>query len=162
MLRRGETAPEHRFGVGQVYAPASGLARGAYVLADAKPGETPEVILMGTGSEIGLCIQAYELLKAKGVAARLVSFPSWELFEKEDEAYRHSVLPPAVKARVSVEAASVIGWDRYVGSYGEIIGMRTLGSSAPMKDLLAKFGFEPEKVVEAAHRSMAKAREAAQ
>ena len=146
----------------QVYAPASGVAKGAYVLADARPEETPEVILMGSGSEMPLCVQVFETLKAEGVAARVVSFPSWELFEKQDEAYRHSVLPPEVKARVSVEAASVLGWDRYVGSEGEIIGMRTLGSSAPMKDLLAKFGFEPDKVLAAARRSMEKAKGAAQ
>ena len=142
----------------EVFAPASGVAKGAYVLADAKEG-APEVILIGTGSEVGLCVEAYETLKAEGVAVRLVSMPCWELFEQQDEAYRESVLPPAVPARVSVEAGSIIGWDRYVGSGGAIIGMHTLGSSAPIKDLMKKFGFTPEKVVEAARQVMAKAKE---
>jgi transketolase len=139
-----------------VYAPAAGVAKGAYVLADAKPG-APEVILIGTGSEVHLCLEVYETLKAEGVAARVVSMPSWELFEQQDQAYRDSVLPPAVAARVSVEAASVLGWDRYVGAGGQIIGMHTLGSSAPIKDLMKKFGFTPEKVLEAARQAMAKA-----
>jgi transketolase len=144
----------------EVFATAAGVARGAYVLADAKPG-SPDVILMGTGSEVGLCVQVYETLKAEGVAARVVSMPSWDLFEQQDQAYRDHVLPPAVKARVSVEAASVIGWDRYVGSGGAIIGMHTLGSSAPIKDLMKKFGFTPEKVLAAARDQIAKAREGA-
>ena len=144
-----------------VFAPASGLAKGAYVLADAKPGTTPEVILMGSGSEVPLCVEVFETLKRDGVAARVVSFPSWELFEKQDQAYRDSVLPPAVRARVSVEAASTLGWDRYVGFDGEVIGMHTLGSSAPIKDLMTKFGFTPEKVLAAARRQVAKAKEAA-
>jgi len=131
------------------YAPPSGLARGAYVMADAKDGR-PEVILIGTGSEVRLCIAAYERLTAEGVAARVVSMPSWELFEQQDDGYRDSVLPPAVTARVAVEQGSAIGWDRYVGSAGSIIGMHTFGSSAPLKDLLTKFGFTPEKVYEAA------------
>ena len=142
----------------EVFAPASGVAKGAYVLADAKEG-TPEVILIGTGSEVGLCLEAYETLKAEGVAVRIVSMPCWELFEQQDQAYREGVLPPNVPARVSVEAGSVIGWDRYVGSGGAIIGMHTLGSSAPIKDLMKKFGFTPEKVVEAARQVMAKAKE---
>jgi transketolase len=141
-----------------VYAAASGVAKGAYVLADAKPG-APEVILMGTGSEVSLCIEAYESLKAEGVAARVVSMPSWELFEKQDQAYRESVLPPAVKARVSVEAASALGWDRYAGAEGAIIGMHSFGSSAPIKDLMKKFGFTTEKVLAAAKDQMAKAKE---
>ena len=144
-----------------VFAPASGVAKGAYVLADAKPGATPEVILMGSGSEVPLCVEVFETLKRDGVAARVVSFPSWELFEKQDQAYRDSVLPPAVRARVSVEAASTLGWDRYVGFDGEVIGMHTLGSSAPIKDLMTKFGFTPEKVLAAARRQVAKAKEAA-
>ena len=144
-----------------VFAPASGVAKGAYVLADAKPGATPEVILMGSGSEVPLCVEVFETLKRDGVAARVVSFPSWELFEKQDQAYRDSVLPPAVRARVSVEAASTLGWDRYVGFDGEVIGMHTLGSSAPIKDLMTKFGFTPEKVLAAARRQIAKAKEAA-
>jgi len=142
-----------------VYAPAAGLAKGAYVLADAKPG-APEVILMASGSEVSLCVAAFETLKQEGVAARVVSFPSWELFEKQDQAYRDSVLPPAAKARVSVEAGSVVGWDRYVGPGGETIGMHTFGASAPIKDLMAEFGFTPDKVLAAARRQMAKAKEA--
>ncbi len=142
-----------------VFAPASGVAKGAYVLADARPGK-PEVILIGSGSEVQLCIQAYEKLKAEGVAARVVSMPSWDLFEQQDQAYRDSVLPPDVHARVTVEAASVLGWDRYAGSFGEIIGIHTFGSSAPIKDLMTKFGLTPEKVLAAAKTSMAKAKEA--
>jgi transketolase len=144
----------------EVFAPAAGLAKGAYVLADARPGK-PEVILMGSGSEVQLCVQAYQTLKDEGVSVRVVSIPSWELFEKQDQAYRDSVLPPAVTARVSVEAASVLGWDRYVGSGGAIIGMHTLGSSAPIKDLMNKFGFTPEKVLAAARQQIAKAKETA-
>jgi transketolase len=139
------------------YAPASGLARGAYVLADAKPGQ-PEVILIGTGSELVLCLEAYEALRGEGVAARLVSMPSWELFEAQDEAYRESVLPSAVTARVSVEAASPIGWDRYVGRDGARIAMYGFGASAPYKDVYKKFGFTSEKVVAAAKDQLAKSR----
>ena len=131
------------------YASAEGVGRGAYVMADAKDG-TPQVILMGSGSEVQLCVQAHALLEKDGITARVVSMPSWDLFEQQDETYRHSVLPPAVKARVCVEQGSVIGWDRYAGTDGAIIGMHTFGSSAPMKDLLGKFGFTPEKVYEAA------------
>jgi transketolase len=141
----------------KVYAPASGTARGAYVLADAKPGK-PEVILMGTGSEVSLCVEAFEALKRDGVAARVVSMPSWELFEAQDKAYRDSVLPRDVTARVSVEAASPVGWDRYVGLDGERIAMNGFGASAPAKDLFKKFGFTPEKVIEAARKQIAKAR----
>jgi transketolase len=144
-----------------VFAPAAGVAKGAYVLADAKPG-TPEVILMASGSEVPLCAEAFETLKQEGVAARLVSFPSWELFEKQDQPYRDRVLPPEVKARVSVEAGSVVGWDRYVGPGGDAIGMRSFGASAPIKDLMTKFGFTPERVLAAARRQIAKAKEAAQ
>ena len=140
------------------YAPASGLARGAYVLADAEDG-LPEVILIGSGSEVQLCIQAYEELTRDGTRARVVSMPSWELFEQQDQAYWDSVLPPAVTARVAVEQASVIGWDRYVGRFGAKIGMHTFGSSAPLKDLLTKFGFTPDKVLAAAREQIAKARE---
>lgn len=131
------------------YAPASGLARGAYVMADAKNG-SPEILLIGTGSEVQLCVGVYEHLTSEGVPARLVSMPSWELFEQQDEAYRDSVLPPTITARIAVEQGSVIGWDRYVGRTGAVIGMHTFGSSAPLKDLLTKFGFTPEKVYEAA------------
>ncbi|MDB5547718.1 MAG: tkt [Tardiphaga sp.] len=132
-----------------VYAKAEGLARGAYVLAGADDGE-PQVILIGTGSEVQLCVQTYEALKQRGVVSRVVSMPSWELFEKQDRAYRDGVLPPHIRARVTVEQGSVIGWDRYAGLDGAIIGMHTFGSSAPLKDLLTKFGFTPEKVLEAA------------
>jgi transketolase len=137
------------------YAPASGTAKGAYVLAGAEEGK-PDVILIGTGSEVQLCLGAYETLKAEGVKARVVSMPSWDLFEQQDEAYRHSVLPPEVTARVAVEQGSVIGWDRYAGSTGTILGMHTFGSSAPIKDLQTKFGFTPEKVLEAARAQLAK------
>ncbi|UGB25700.1 transketolase [Methylorubrum sp. B1-46] len=136
------------------YAPASGTAKGAYVLADSDG--TPDVILIGTGSEVQLCIGAYETLKGEGVKARVVSMPSWELFERQDEAYRNSVLPPDVLARVAVEQGSVIGWDRYAGSSGAIVGMHTFGASAPIKDLLGKFGFTAEKVIEAARAQVTK------
>jgi len=135
------------------YGPADGLARGGYVLADAESG-SPALILLGTGSEIGLCVAAYEVLKAEGVAARVVSLPSWELFEAQNPAYRNSVLPPAVTARVSVEAASVIGWDRYVGATGARIGMTTFGASAPIGALMAKFGFTVEAVVAVAREQL--------
>ena len=136
------------------YAAASGTAKGAYVLADCEG--TPEVILIGTGSEVQLCVSAYEALKAEGVKARVVSMPSWDLFERQDEAYRNSVLIPEVLARVAVEQGSVIGWDRYAGSAGSIIGMHTFGSSAPIKDLQTKFGFTPEKVLAAARDQIAR------
>ncbi len=135
------------------YKPARGVEKGAYVLADADDGK-PEVILMGTGTELALCVGAYEALKKEGIGARVVSMPCWELFEKQDEAYRDSVLPPAIKARVSVEQAATMGWERYTGATGEIIGMHSFGSSAPLKDLLKKFGFTPEKVLEAAHNQI--------
>ena len=137
------------------FAPAAGVARGAYVLADAKGGK-PAVILIGTGSEVSLCVGAYEALTREGIAARVVSMPSWELFEQQNQAYRDSVLPPDVTARVSVEQASIIGWDRYVGMNGGKIGMHTFGSSAPLKDLLTKFGFTPDKVIAAAKDQIAK------
>ncbi|MCW2240202.1 transketolase [Azospirillum canadense] len=136
------------------YAPAAGLARGAYVLADPPDGRKPEVILVGTGSEVSLCVGAYETLTQDGIAARVVSMPSWELFERQDEDYRESVLPPAVTARVSVEQGSVIGWDRYVGMTGTKIGMHTFGSSAPLKDLLTQFGFTQDAVVAAAREQI--------
>ena len=138
------------------YASASGTAKGAYVLADCEG--TPEVILIGTGSEVQLCVSAFEALKADGVKARVVSMPSWDLFERQDEAYRNSVLIPEVLARVAVEQGSVIGWDRYAGSAGTIIGMHTFGSSAPIKDLQSKFGFTPEKVLAAARDQIARHR----
>jgi len=138
------------------YSSAEGVAKGAYVLADAKPGAVPDVILIGTGSEVSLCVEVFETLKAEGVAARVVSMPSWELFEHQDQAYRDSVLPPDVTARVSVEAASAMGWDRYTGRDGAVIGMHSFGSSAPIKDLLKKFGFAPDKVLEAARDQIAR------
>src|SRR5580692_4967666 len=131
------------------YAPASGMAKGAYVLADAAGGK-PDVILLASGSELGLCAAAYEKLTAEGIKARVVSMPSWELFEKQDAAYKESVLPSNVTARVAVEMESVFGWDRYAGPKGKIIGMRSFGASAPIKDLLKKFGFEVENVLSAA------------
>ena len=136
------------------YASASGVAKGAYVLADADDGK-PQVILMGTGTELSLCVGAYEALKAEGIGARVVSMPCIELFQRQDDSYRDSVLPPSVKARVSVEQAAVMGWDKYVGATGSIIGMHSFGSSAPLKDLLKKFGFTPEKVLEAAKHQIA-------
>ena len=136
------------------YAPAAGVAKGAYVLADASDGK-PEVILMGTGSEVSLCVTAYEQLTSAGIKARVVSMPSWDIFEKQSEDYKKQVLPPTVKARVSVEAASTFGWSQYVGATGRMIGMHSFGASAPIKDVLKKFGFTPEKVVEAARQAIA-------
>jgi transketolase len=133
------------------YAPASGLARGAYVLADPADG-APQIILMATGSEVALCVDAHERLAAEGIRSRVVSMPSWELFEQQDRAYRDSVLPPAIRARISVEQATTIGWDRYVGAEGERVGMHTFGASAPLKALLTKFGFTPEHLLEIARR----------
>src|SRR5208282_1023298 len=128
------------------YAAASGVARGAYVLADAPDGD-PEVILIGSGSEVILCIQAHEKLLAEGVRSRVVSMPSWDIFEHQTREYRDSVLPPDVTARVAVEQASTLGWERYVGAEGRVIGMHTFGASAPLKELQNKFGFEPDRVV---------------
>ncbi len=137
------------------YAPASGVAKGAYVVADADGGK-PEVILMGTGTELQHCMAAYEKLKAEGIKARVVSMPCWELYEQQDAAYKESVLPAAVTARVSIEMAATLGWDRYVGPKGKIIGMHSFGASAPLKDLLVKFGFGPEQVVAAAKQLLGK------
>lgn len=138
------------------YAPASGLAKGAYVLADAPDGK-PSLILIGTGSEVQLCVQAYEQLSAEGVAVRVVSMPSWELFEAQDAAYKESVLPASVTARVSVEMGSTLGWERYTGTAGARIGMHSFGASAPIKDLLKHFGFTVEAVVRAAKAQLARA-----
>jgi transketolase len=137
------------------FAPASGLARGAYVLADLG-GAPPRIILIGTGSEVSLCLSAAERLAAEGTPTRVVSMPSWELFELQDEAYREAVLPDAIEARVAVEQASVVGWERYVGRRGAVVGMHTFGASAPIKALLTKFGFTPEHVVEVAREQIAK------
>ena len=132
------------------YAAASGVAKGAYVLADA--GGKPDVILLGTGSEVSLCVEAYEKLKAEGVKARVVSMPSWEIFEQQDAAYKESVLPPNVTARVSVEMAATLGWARYTGLKGRNVGMHRFGASAPLKDLLKYFGFTVDTVVKEARR----------
>ncbi len=137
------------------YAAASGVAKGAYILADAPDGK-PEVILMGTGTEVSLCVSAYEQLKAEGVKARVVSIPSWNLFDHQSDEYKAKVLPPEVKARVAVEQASTFGWSQYVGPSGIVIGMRRFGASAPIKDLQKKFGFTTENVVAAARKAMGK------
>jgi transketolase len=137
------------------FAPASGVAKGAYVLIDAEGGK-PDVILMGTGSEVHLCVEAYEKLKAEGIKARVVSMPSWELFEKQDAAYKESVFPSSVTARVSVEMAATFGWERFVGPKGKMIGMHSFGASAPLKDVLKKFGFLTENVVAAAKEVLGK------
>jgi transketolase len=131
------------------YAPASGVARGAYVMAES-PGGTPQIILIASGSEVALAIDAYEALTSQGVRARVVSMPSWDIFESQPQSYREGVLPPKVKARLAIEQGSVLGWDRYVGPAGRVIGMKTFGASAPLKELQRKFGFEPERVVSAA------------
>ena len=130
------------------YAPASGLARGAYVLADA-PGGNPEVILIASGSEVSLAVQAHEILVADGIRSRVVSMPSWEIFDHQTQEYRDTVLPPHVKARVAVEQASSFGWERYVGTGGLLTCMKTFGASAPLKELQRKFGFEPDHIVAA-------------
>jgi len=128
------------------YAPASGVARGAYVLADS-PDSDPKIIFIATGSEVSLAIEAHEKLRVEGIRSRVVSMPSWDIFEHQSQVYRDSVLPPSVKARVAVEQASTFGWERYVGTEGRIIGMKTFGASAPLKELQKKFGFEPERLV---------------
>ncbi len=137
------------------YAPASGLQKGGYVLADAAGGK-PHLLLIGTGSEVQLCMAAYERLTAEGVKARVVSLPSWELFERQPDEYRASVIPPGVTARVCVEMASNFGWERYAGPTGAIIAMRSFGKSAPVKDVTTYFGFTPDKVYEAAKKQLAK------
>ena len=137
------------------FAPATGVAKGAYVLSDASGGK-PDVILMGTGTELSLCVAAQEKLAAEGTKARVVSIPSFELFAKQDAAYKESVLPAAVTARVSVEMASTFGWERHVGPKGKMVGMHSFGASAPLKDLLKKFGFTVENVVAAAKEAMGK------
>ncbi|MBI3971107.1 MAG: transketolase [Chloroflexi bacterium] len=139
------------------YASAAGVARGAYVLADA-PGGQPEVLLLASGSEVALCVGAYDQLQREGIRARVVSMPSWELFDRQSREYRDGVLPPDVSARVAVEQASALGWERYAGTGGEIIGMHTFGASAPLKELQGKFGFTPERVVAAARAQLAKVR----
>jgi len=131
------------------YAPASGVARGAYVLADPSQGN-PEVILIASGSEVSLAVEAHEKLISEGIRSRVVSMPSWDIFEHQTQEYQDSVLPPHVTARVAVEEASTFGWERYIGRSGRMIGMKTFGASAPLKELQRKFGFEPDKVAAAA------------
>ena len=131
------------------YASAAGVARGAYVMADA-PGGPPEIILIASGSEVSLIVEAHEALLAKGVRSRVVSMASWDIFEHQPQSYREEVLPPSVKTRLAVEQASALGWERYVGDHGRVIGMKAFGASAPLKELQRKFGFEPDKVVAAA------------
>jgi transketolase len=135
------------------YGAAVGTAKGAYILADAPSGK-PQVILMGTGSEVSLCVEAYEKLKAQGIQARVVSMPSWDIFEQQDAAYKESVLPSSVTARVSVEMAATLGWERYVGLKGRKVGMHSFGASAPLKDLLKFFGFTVDAVVAEAHKAI--------
>jgi transketolase len=127
------------------YTPASGVARGAYVLADS-PGKNPEIILIATGSEVSLAVDAHEKLVAEGIRSRVVSMPSWDIFEHQSQEYRDCVLPPAIIARVAIEQASTFGWERYVGTTGRVIGMKTFGASAPLKELQKKFGFDPDRV----------------
>ncbi len=128
------------------YASAEGVARGAYVLGDA-PGGNPEVILIATGSEVSVAVAAHEALLASGIRSRVVSMPSWDIFEQQPQDYRDRVLPPTVTARVAIEQASTFGWERYVGTTGRVVGMHTFGASAPLKALQQHFGFEPENVV---------------
>src|SRR5438874_1490126 len=137
------------------YAPASGVTRGAYILADASGGN-PEVILIATGSEVSLAVDAHEKLLTEGIRSRVVSMPSWDIFENQTQDYRNSVLPPDVKARVAVEQASTFGWERYVGTEGCVIGMKTFGASAPLKELQKKFGFDPETLVAAAKKLLSR------
>ncbi|MHB1890622.1 MAG: transketolase-like TK C-terminal-containing protein, partial [Acidimicrobiales bacterium] len=140
------------------YASASGVGKGAYVLADPVEGP-PEVIIIATGSEVSLAVAAYEELSAEGAAVRVLSMPSCELFDRQPAAYRDSVLPPEVRARVAVEEASSLGWHRYVGSEGAVIAMHTFGASAPLEDLQTKFGFTPDKVADAARHQIAQQRQ---
>jgi transketolase len=133
------------------FASAEGVKKGAYVLIDPPNGQRPDLILMATGTEVGLAVEAYEKLTAEGVNARVVSMPSWELFDHQDATYRNSVLPHSVKARISIEMASTMGWHRYVGDEGVIVGMKTFGASAPLKELAKKFGFHTEGVIASAH-----------
>jgi transketolase len=128
------------------YASAAGVARGAYVMADA-PGGPPEIILIASGSEVSLVIEAHEVLVSRGIRSRVVSMPSWDIFEHQPQSYRDEVLPASVKARIAVEQGSALGWERYVGAEGRVVGMKAFGASAPLKELQRKFGFEPERVV---------------
>lgn len=139
------------------YASAEGVARGAYVLADA-PGGNPEVIFIATGSEVCLALEAHEVLLGQGIRSRVVSLPSWDIFDHQPEEYRDQVLPPAVTARVVVEQASTFGWERYSGNSGIVIGMKTFGASAPLKELQKRFGFEPQHLVATAKQLLSKAK----
>jgi transketolase len=141
------------------YAAASGAAKGAYILADTPDGK-PDVLLMANGSEVALCLEASEKLKTEGITARVVSMPSWELFERQPQDYRDNVIPPTVSARVCVEQASTFGWARYAGLTGEVIAMKTFGASAPLKELQKKFGFTTDNVVAVAKQQVQKARKA--
>ncbi len=140
-----------------VLAPASGVAHGAYVLADADGGH-PDLILLATGSEVALALEARQELASEGIGARVVSMPCWELFDRQPREYRDQVLPPSVRARVGIEQASTLGWDRYVGDAGAVVGMHTFGASAPLKQLLVKFGFTPDRVAEVAREVLAATR----
>ena len=135
------------------YGSATGVSKGAYVLAEATDGK-PDVLLFASGSEVYLCVEAYEKLKAEGIKARVVSMPSWEIFEQQTPEYRDSVIPTNVLARVSVEQASSFGWTRFVGMTGERIGMKKFGASAPLKELQKKFGFTVEAIVDAAKKQL--------
>ena len=139
-----------------VFGAASGLARGGYVLADPEVG-SPQVILIATGSEVHLALTAQEQLTAEGIRARVVSLPCWELFDAQSQDYRDSVLPPSVEVRVAIEQASSMGWERYVGTHGAVVGMQTFGTSAPLKELLTKFGFTPQAVAGIAKERLAAA-----
>jgi transketolase len=138
------------------YASAAGMARGAYVLAD-PPAGSPEVIIIASGSEVSLAVAAYEQLKGENIRARVVSMPSWDIFDEQSQEYRDSVLPPRVAARVAVEQASTFGWERYVGQHGRVVGMHTFGASAPLKELQRKYGFEPDRLVEVVKQVLAAA-----
>jgi len=127
------------------------VARGAYVLADA-PGGKPEIVLIATGSELCLAVQAHEQLSTEGIRSRVVSMPSWDIFERQSEQYRSSMLPPELTARVAIEQGSTLGWERYVGASGQVIGMQTFGASAPLKELQKRFGFEPDRLTAAAKK----------
>lgn len=139
------------------YAPASGAARGAYILAG-EPERKPQVILMACGSEIALCVAAYEQLQSEGIEARVVSVPSWEIFERQSDEYKEEVLPAEVKARVAVEQASSFGWAQYVGPTGCVVGMRTFGASAPLKELQKKFGFTTDALIAAGRETIARSK----
>ena len=135
------------------YAPAASVARGAYVMADATGGP-PEIILIASGSEVSLVVEAHEVLASQGIRSRVVSMPSWDIFEHQPQSYRESVLPAEIKARIAVEQGSALGWDRYVGTAGRVIGMETFGASAPLKELQRRFGFEPERIVDLAREML--------